>query len=121
MITALVLALTLGGLLKLVLILALVGLVVWLITAYIPMPPIFKTIIYVVVAIVLILWLIGMIDGAGMGLEIAGDQPLRQRPGHEPMQVYTVEEAKALCDAHAAVARSLMESVARGTMEMLQR
>lgn len=41
----------------LILTLAVVGLVVYLITTYIPMPPIFKTIIYVIVAIVLIVYL----------------------------------------------------------------
>jgi predicted membrane channel-forming protein YqfA (hemolysin III family) len=45
-------------LLMLVLVLALVGLFVWLITTKIPMDPIFKTVIYIVVAIVLILWLL---------------------------------------------------------------
>jgi hypothetical protein len=42
----------------LVLVLAVVGFIVWLITTRIPMPPIFQTVIYVVVAIVLILWLL---------------------------------------------------------------
>ena len=41
----------------LVLTLALVGLIVWAITTYIPMPPMFKTVIYVIVAICLILYL----------------------------------------------------------------
>lgn len=41
----------------LILTLAVVGLVVYLITTYIPMPPIFKTVIYVIVAIVLIVYL----------------------------------------------------------------
>lgn len=41
----------------LVITLALVGLIVYLIVTYIPMPPIFVTIIYVIVAIVLILYL----------------------------------------------------------------
>lgn len=36
---------------------ALVGLIVWLITQYIPMPPVFKTAITVVAAVVVILWL----------------------------------------------------------------
>lgn len=41
----------------LIILLALVGFIVYLITTYIPMPPVFKTIIYVIVAIVLILYL----------------------------------------------------------------
>jgi len=41
----------------LILTLALVGFLVWAITTYIPMPPIFKNVIYVIVAIVLILYL----------------------------------------------------------------
>lgn len=50
------------GLISLVLILALVGFVVYLITTYIPMPPIFKTGIYVIVAIVVILYLIRILN-----------------------------------------------------------
>lgn len=45
------------GLLTLVLTIAIIGLIVYLITTYIPMPPIFVTIIYVVVAICLIIML----------------------------------------------------------------
>ena len=41
-----------------VLTIALVGLVVWLITTYIPMPAPFKNIIIAIVVILLILWLI---------------------------------------------------------------
>lgn len=43
--------------LMLILTLAIIGFVVYLITTYVPMPPIFKTIIYVIVAIILILYL----------------------------------------------------------------
>ncbi len=49
----------------LILTLALVGLIVWLITTYIPMPAPFKTIIYVIVAVCLILYLMsvfGIVD-----------------------------------------------------------
>lgn len=42
----------------LVLVLALLGFIVYLITTYIPMPPIFKTAIYVIVAVVVILYLL---------------------------------------------------------------
>ena len=52
-------------LIMLVLVLAVVGFIVWLITTRIPMPPMFQTIIYVVVAIVLILWLLRRF-GAGI-------------------------------------------------------
>jgi len=37
---------------------ALLGLIAWAITTYIPMDPIFKTIIYVVIAIALILFIV---------------------------------------------------------------
>ena len=48
-----------------ILTIALVGLVVWLITTYVPMPAPFKQIIMVVVVILLVLWLInvfGIVD-----------------------------------------------------------
>lgn len=51
------------GLLYLVLEIALVGFVVWLITTYIPMPAIVKTIIYVIVAIVAVLYVLSLISG----------------------------------------------------------
>lgn len=41
----------------LILTLALLGMIVYLVTTYIPMPNIFKTVIYVIVAVVLILYL----------------------------------------------------------------
>lgn len=47
----------------LVLMLAVVGFLVWLITTKIPMDPIFRTVIYVVVAIALILWLLKRFGG----------------------------------------------------------
>jgi hypothetical protein len=43
--------------LGLILTLALIGFVVYLLTTYVPMPPIFKTVIYVIVAIFLIIYL----------------------------------------------------------------
>lgn len=46
--------------LGLILTLALVGLIVWLIITYIPMPQPFKTIILIIVAICLILWLMNV-------------------------------------------------------------
>jgi hypothetical protein len=49
-----------------ILTLAIVGFIVWLITTYIPMPPIFKTVILVVVAVLLLLWLINVLGVADM-------------------------------------------------------
>ncbi len=46
---------------SLILTLALIGLIVYLIITYIPMPDLFKTIILVVVAIFAILWLMGVL------------------------------------------------------------
>ena len=51
-------------LLILVLGIALAGFVVWVITAYIPMPPIFKTIIYVVVAVAYVFYLLRRFIGS---------------------------------------------------------
>ena len=45
-----------GGLVHLVLTLAVIGFIVWLITTYIPMPDIFKKVIYAVVAVCVILF-----------------------------------------------------------------
>jgi hypothetical protein len=42
----------------LVLGIALLGLLAWVIKTYIPMEPIFKNIIYIVIAVALILWLV---------------------------------------------------------------
>jgi hypothetical protein len=55
----------------LIITLALVGLIVYLITTYIPMPPIFKTVIYVIVAIVLILYLMRVFGIADIPLPSA--------------------------------------------------
>jgi hypothetical protein len=55
------------SLLGLILLIAIVGLVVWLITTYIPMDPKFKTLIYVVAIVVLLLYLLqafGLIGGS---------------------------------------------------------
>ena len=48
----------LTALLTVLLGLAIVGLIVWLIVTYIPMPPPFKIVIYAVAAIALVLWLL---------------------------------------------------------------
>ena len=50
--------------LALILTLALVGFVVYLIMTYIPMPAIFQTVIYVIVAIVVILYLMKVLGVA---------------------------------------------------------
>ena len=47
----------------LVLVLAVVGFVVWVITTKIPMDPMFRTIIYIVVVIVMVLWLLRRFGG----------------------------------------------------------
>lgn len=47
-----------------VLLLALVGFLIWIITTYIPMPDLMKNVIIVVVAVVVVLYLIRMLSGA---------------------------------------------------------
>lgn len=47
--------------LHLILALALLGLIVWLITNYIPMPDVFKKVIIVVVVVFVILWLMSVL------------------------------------------------------------
>lgn len=49
---------TIGSLLSIVLVLALIGFILWLILTYIPMPAPFKSVITVVVVILLVIWLI---------------------------------------------------------------
>lgn len=49
---------TLAQFVELILGLAVVGFLVYLITEYIPMPPIFKNVIYVVVVVAAVLWLL---------------------------------------------------------------
>lgn len=51
-------------LILLVLVLALVGFVLWLITTKIPMDPTIKVIIQVLVAIVVVLWLLGKLGAS---------------------------------------------------------
>ena len=48
----------------LVLAIALVGFLVWAITTYIPMDPIFKTIIYIIVGVVMVLFVIRQFAGS---------------------------------------------------------
>jgi len=42
----------------LVLGIAFIGLLVWAITTFVPMEPVFRTIIYIVAAVALVLWLV---------------------------------------------------------------
>lgn len=54
------------SLVSLIIVLAVVGLILWAINAYIPMDPKIKTILNVVVVIVVILWLLrafGLLEG----------------------------------------------------------
>ena len=51
-------------LIMLVLVLAIIGFVIWLITTKIPMDPLFRNIIYIVVLIVLVLWLLRRFGGS---------------------------------------------------------
>ncbi len=53
--------------LTLVLYLALIGLVVWLITTYIPMPAQIKTLIVVLVVVLLVIWIIQLTGLLGTG------------------------------------------------------
>ena len=53
------------GILTVILVLALIGFLVYLITTYIPMPPIFSQVIMVVVAVLIILWVMSMLLGGG--------------------------------------------------------
>jgi hypothetical protein len=52
--------------LMLILTLAIIGFVVYLITTYIPMPPIFKTGILVIVAVIVILYLMQVLGVADL-------------------------------------------------------
>jgi hypothetical protein len=54
-----------GGLIGLILTIAILGLVVWLVTTYIPMPPPFRTIIWVIAAIILIVMLLNTLGVMG--------------------------------------------------------
>ena len=49
------------GLIYLILVIALIGLCIYLIETYIPMDPIFKTIIRIIIVVVAIIWLISWI------------------------------------------------------------
>jgi hypothetical protein len=53
--------------LGLVLIIALIGVVVWLIVTYIPMPAQFKTLIIVVAVLLVVIWIIQLTGLLGVG------------------------------------------------------
>jgi hypothetical protein len=64
------------ALLQMILLLALIGFVVYLIVTYIPMPEIFKQVLMVIVAIVLIYWVASiLLGGPGIGGPGALDFP----------------------------------------------
>ncbi len=50
-----------GGLIGAILTIAILGLIVWLIVTYIPMPPVFKTVIMIIAAIFVIIVLLNML------------------------------------------------------------
>ena len=58
---------TLTGLLVLILVLALIGFIVWVILQ-IPMPDLMRKLILVVLAVAIVLWLIGGLQGGGLSL-----------------------------------------------------
>lgn len=60
----------LTSLLTLIVYIAILGLIVWAITTFIPMPPQFKTLIYVSVGIVALLILLRVIQGGSLGISL---------------------------------------------------
>jgi hypothetical protein len=56
------------GLITIIVYIAILGLVVWAITTFIPMPPQFKTLIYVIVGIVALLILLQLLTGNSIPL-----------------------------------------------------
>lgn len=48
------------SLISLIIVLALVGLITWAVTTYIPMPPTFKRLILIVVCVCVVVWLLGL-------------------------------------------------------------
>ena len=59
------------SLLTLIIVLALVGFVLWLVTTYIPMPQPYKQVLVVVVVLILVVWLANALLGGG-GLRLRG-------------------------------------------------
>lgn len=61
-----------AGLITLVLVIAVIGFCVWLVTTYIPMPAPMKTGIYVIVVVVIVLWILRALVGSGPVLKLGG-------------------------------------------------
>jgi hypothetical protein len=61
-----------SGLITLVLVIAVIGFCIWLITTYIPMPAPMKTAIIVLVIVVMVLWVLRALVGGGLGLKLGG-------------------------------------------------
>jgi hypothetical protein len=53
------------GLLELVIVLVIIGFIVWILITYVPMPPIFRTFILVIVVIAFLMYLLNMVAGRG--------------------------------------------------------
>ncbi len=58
------------SLINLIVILIIVGVLLWLVNRYIPMPPAIKNIINIVVVIAVVLWLIQVFVGPIAGLHV---------------------------------------------------
>lgn len=54
-------------LLALFIVLCIVGLILWGISAIPGIPPVIKTVVYVVVGVVLLLWLLGAVNNGSLG------------------------------------------------------
>lgn len=48
-------------LISLILVIAILGVIVWAVTTYLPMPPMFKNLIILVAVLVVALWLLGQL------------------------------------------------------------
>jgi hypothetical protein len=54
-----------SGLIEIIVVLIIVGLIVWLVETYLPIPPVFKHVIVALIVLVLILWLLSLIGFLG--------------------------------------------------------
>jgi hypothetical protein len=59
---------TLLGVLQIVVVLAIIGFAVWLVTTYIPMPDAFQKVIIVVVVLALLIWVVTVLLGGNLSL-----------------------------------------------------
>lgn len=57
-----------GSLITFILVLAIVGAIVYVVITYVPMPPLLRTVIIVVAAIAILLWLLSAVTGQRFGL-----------------------------------------------------